>query len=480
MPKSDCTYLKGCGFLIGLLPKCQRIALGCFSLILADILWVVTSAITKKLYTEKYNGFEKPFFITYVRSCLFMVYFIKIFYWSPLKCCTQSPGDYMKVDQDIEDDSYFTDQTEPPGELSDATFVPLIYSGRSSGTESETENSMKKHVRFSKVTEVRHLSDKEANEALFARLSYQATLRTAEFAFIQSSKYNVPQVAKVAFVFSMLRFGAEYTLQSALVGSETGISTVVCSSSSIFVLLLCAMFPTSAADRFSLSKCVAVCISVCGLILVTISDVYLEHMHIPSGGILSIVSAMFYSLYSVFLRRHADQEEKIDIVLFFGFVGLYNCVLLWPLFFLLHYNTWEAFSLPDKTQWLVLLVEGLIGSVLPETLWLWGMLLTSPLIATLALGLTLPMSMVVDMSLYHLSYPRLFYAGAIPVVFAFVASVLLIQMSTRDPVLEILSSCCSSVCVSEGRSNKKLLEADSEQTESLININMSDNEIHEA
>lgn len=49
----------------------------------------------QKLYAEKYNGFEKPFFITYVRSCLFMVYFIKIFYWSPLKCCTQSPGDYM-------------------------------------------------------------------------------------------------------------------------------------------------------------------------------------------------------------------------------------------------------------------------------------------------------------------------------------------------------------------------------------------------
>lgn len=480
MPKSDCNSWKFFGLLNGLLSKCQRLALGCLSLILADILWVVSSEISKKLYFEKYNGFEKPFFITYVRSCLFMIYLFKFFYWSPLKSCSQPPGDYMKVEQDVEDDSYFTDQTGPPGELSDATFVPLIYSGRSSGTESETELTMKKHVRFSKLTEVRHLSEKEANEALFARLSYQATLRTAEFTFIQSTKYNIPRVAKVAFVFSMLRFGAQYTLQAALLGSESGIVAVVCSSSSLLILLLCALFPANVTDRLSLSKCVAVCISVCGLVLVSICDMYVEHMHIPSGSLLGLVSAVFYSLYTVFLRRHVEQEEKIDILLFYGFVGLYNCLFLWPLFFLIHYNVWEVFSLPDRAQWVTLLVEGLLGTVLSETLWLYGMLLTSPLIATLALGLTMPMSMIVNMSLYQVTYSRLFYVGAVPVVFAFAASILLAQMS-RDPVLEILQSCSASLCPGAGRTNKKLSDVDSEQSESLININMSDHEIdHEA
>ncbi|KAL1462567.1 hypothetical protein WDU94_014395 [Cyamophila willieti] len=366
---------------------------------------------------------------------------------------------------------------------SDATFVPLIYSGRSSGTESETEHSnRKKHVRFSKLTEVRHLSDKEANEALLARLSYQATLRTNELTFIQSvNNYNVPHTAKVAFLFSVLRFGAEYTFQSSLSNGEFGIVALICSSCSLITLILCAIFPLTPADRFSLSKGVAVCISVCGLILVTISNSYMEHVHIPSGALLGLVSALFYSFYIVFLRRHVEKEEKLDILLFYGFVGLYSAILLWPLLFILHYNSWEVFSLPDRDQWLILLLEGLVGSVLTETLWLWGMLLTSPLIATLGLGLTIPLSMLMDMSLYQVSYPRLFYIGAVPVVLAFVASVLLVQISSRDPVLDIMQTCASSLCSSAGRATKKLSDVDSEQCESLISINTCEHEIdHEA
>ncbi|XP_026685651.1 solute carrier family 35 member F5 [Diaphorina citri] len=468
MTKSECNTVNICSFLNVLLSRFQRHALGCFVLILVDILWALSSEIVKKLYMQKYNDFEKPFFTTYIRSSLFTIYLFKFFYWSPLKSCNQPPGDYM-----------VRCSLGSKRSLSDAIFVPLIYSGRSSGTESETENSMRKHVRFSKLTEVRHLSDKEANEALLARLSYQATLRTADFTFIQSTKYNIPQVAKVAFVFSFLRFGAEYTF--TLLGAEAGTVALIYSSSSVLTLLICAFFPSSSSDKFSLSKCVTVCISVCGLILVTISDVYMEHLHIPSGSFLSLVSALFYSLYIVFLRR-LEHEEKLDIVLFYGFVGLYNCLLLWPLFFLLHYNSWEVFSLPDRDQWVILLIEGLIGSVLTETLWLWGMLLTSPLIATLGLGLIVPLSMIANTSLYHVTYPRLFYVGAVPVVFAFVASILLAQMASRDPVLEILLSCVTSLSgPSLGRTSKKISDADSEQRESLININMCDQEVdHEA
>ncbi|KAI5752310.1 hypothetical protein M8J77_015761 [Diaphorina citri] len=117
MTKSECNTVNICSFLNVLLSRFQRHALGCFVLILVDILWALSSEIVKKLYMQKYNDFEKPFFTTYIRSSLFTIYLFKFFYWSPLKSCNQPPGDYMKVDQHVEDESYFTDQTEPPGEL---------------------------------------------------------------------------------------------------------------------------------------------------------------------------------------------------------------------------------------------------------------------------------------------------------------------------------------------------------------------------
>jgi solute carrier family 35 protein F5 len=57
--------------------------------------------------------------------------------------------------------------------------------------------------------------------------------------------------------------------------------------------------------------------------------------------------------------------------MFFGFVGLFNLILLWPLFFILHYGHWEEFEWPNPHQWTFLIVNGLIGTVVSEVLWLW-------------------------------------------------------------------------------------------------------------
>ena len=86
---------------------------------------------------------------------------------------------------------------------------------------------------------------------------------------------------------------------------------------------------------------------------------------------LALVSAFFYAVYIVFLRKIVDHEDKMDIPMFFGFVGLFNLILLWPLFFILHYGQWEEFEWPSPHQWIFLIINGLIGTVLSEVLWLW-------------------------------------------------------------------------------------------------------------
>lgn len=54
-----------------------------------------------------------------------------------------------------------------------------------------------------------------------------------------------------------------------------------------------------------------------------------------------------------------------------GFVGLFNLVLLWPALFIFHYSNLEMFEWPTRQQWLFLLANGIVGTVLSEVLWLW-------------------------------------------------------------------------------------------------------------
>lgn len=52
-------------------------------------------------------------------------------------------------------------------------------------------------------------------------------------------------------------------------------------------------------------------------VLVSVSDMSLESQ-VPLGVVLSLFSALFYAAYLVFLRRKVENEDKMDIPLFFG------------------------------------------------------------------------------------------------------------------------------------------------------------------
>lgn len=45
--------------------------------------------------------------------------------------------------------------------------------------------------------------------------------------------------------------------------------------------------------------------------------------------------------------------------------------MLWPGLLILHYTKWEAFCLPTQQELLIMLLNGLVGTVLSELLWLW-------------------------------------------------------------------------------------------------------------
>lgn len=455
--------------LAGMLNKSQRLLLGLFVLLLVDVIWVSSSELTKYIY--KSAQFEKPFFSTYVKTSMFTIYLLGLCFWPPWRDQCNKPANYMYIDPDLEDESFYT---EANTSLSDPTFVPIKFPerDRNSGTESD-ESTVNRSVRFSKLAEVRHMSESDATDALLARLSYQASLRAGEVARRAANKLSVESVAKIALMFCLLWFLANYTYQAALAQTETGVVTVLSSTSALFTLLLSSLFPSNVADKFTLSKLVAVCISIFGLVLVSISDINVE-VRVPAGAILSLISAFFYAIYLVFLRRKVDHEDKMDIPMFFGFVGLFNLVLLWPLFFLFHYSHWEQFEWPNKHQWMFLLLNGLVGTVLSEVLWLWGCFLTSSLIATVAISLTIPLSMLADVLFEQVHYPTLLYIGSLPMFLAFFAVTLLAHYDNCDPVLDISRRLY--YCLCKKSRPVRVADCEIEQTESLIGINDGEHE----
>ena len=100
-----------------------------------------------------------------------------------------------------------------------------------------------------------------------------------------------------------------------------------------------------------------------GVYLVTVSDsshdpglhltAHALHLRPVIGDILALLSSLFYAIYMVYLKVQIKDESRIDMQLFFGFVGLFGIFLYWPVVPLLHVLGVETFELPSTRQAMV-------------------------------------------------------------------------------------------------------------------------------
>uniref|UniRef100_H2MKL6 Solute carrier family 35 member F5 n=1 Tax=Oryzias latipes TaxID=8090 RepID=H2MKL6_ORYLA len=362
-----------------------------------------------------------------------------------------------------EAEAYFTPCTTDNtvnNRLSEPLYVPVKFqdvpSEHSDYLIQDCESSPKKQrVRFSNIMEVRQLPSTQALEAKLSRMSYMAA-KDHEAMLRSVAKLTITDVAKISFFFCFVWFLANLSYQEALSGTQVAIVNILSSTSGLFTLIFASIFPSNSSDRFTLSKLLAVALrySFCTSFLL--------------GCLWSLAGALLYAVYIVMIKRRVDREDKLDIPMFFGFVGLFNLLLLWPGFLLLHYTGFESFELPSQLVWTYILINGLIGTVLSEFLWLWGCFLTSSLIGTLALSLTIPLSILADICMQKVRFSWLFFAGALPVFISFFIATLLSHYNNWDPVLVGLRRLYSFIC---RKHRIQRLPEDSEQSESLIPLN---------
>ncbi|ELT94817.1 hypothetical protein CAPTEDRAFT_20302 [Capitella teleta] len=431
-------------FGLGHLTRGQRLMLGMFVLLLVDVIWVVSSEVTKYVMRDKQYG--KPFFSTYLSTSMFTLYLSGFIFWRNWWIqCRKNGGSPI--------------------------FVPLRSEDKvPSGTESDDTTNFKnfRSVRFSNLSEVRHLSELQAEDATLARMSFAAYNRAEEVRIKAASRLTVRQIAKVAGLFCILFFFCHLAIEEALHDADTGLVHVLSSTSGVFTLILAAIFPSTSGDRITLSKIVAVIISIGGVVLVTFSNKEFTS-DVPLGALWSLLGALLYAIYLVLLRRRVDNEDKLNMPMFLGFVGVFAVLLFWPGFFIVHFTKTESFEWPNSIQWIFLVTNGLIGTVLSELLWLWACFLTSTLVATLALGLIIPMTMIADMYFKEASYNWMFYTGIGPLFLSFFGVSILCFYENWDPVYVCIKRSLQFIC--RRRIIARIRDMDMEQTETLIGIN---------
>src|SRR5690242_14471531 len=134
---------------------------------------------------------------------------------------------------------------------------------------------------------------------------------------------------------------------------------------------------------------------------------------------MAFVSAVLYGFYAVFMKKRIGDETRVNMPLFFGLVGLFNTLLLWPGFIILHLTRIEPFALPPTSRIASIVIINSVSSLVSDFCWAYAMLLTSPLVVTVGLSLTIPLSLIGQMVLDAQYASVLYWIGAAIMVCSF-------------------------------------------------------------
>ncbi|KAI1076080.1 hypothetical protein F5B20DRAFT_557445 [Whalleya microplaca] len=247
---------------------------------------------------------------------------------------------------------------------------------------------------------------------------------------LPSEKLSFMETARFSLEFCMIWFSGNYFASACLEYTSVASVTILTSTSSVWTLVFCAAMRIEA---FSVRKLVGVLASLAGIALISSMDLsasdndgsrgnfpHKSQRQIAIGDAMAFFSAVIYGLYVVVMKVRIGNEERVNMPLFFGLVGIFNILLLWPLFFILHFTGIEPFELPPNGKiWSIIMLNS-ISSFISDISWAYAMLLTTPLVVTVGLSLTIPLSLIGEMIQYAQYSSFVYWIGALIVLFSFI------------------------------------------------------------
>ncbi|CCD23755.1 uncharacterized protein NDAI_0C00940 [Naumovozyma dairenensis CBS 421] len=403
----------------------KRWTLGLIMLGIVIILWVLSSFLINLIFED--DSYRKPFFITYLNTAAFIFYLLPT--GNSILTNYKETGNF-----NIHHELIIEEEGDPNDENS------WEYADMPTGQEQEQEQeqSSTPEIEGDDLLSVRSpLIPKDHQQISTSTSNYidaernnnnvYTTNRNSSTVTAHLKRLSLKETIKLSAEFCILWFLANFATNASLAYTSVASQTILSSTSSFFTLFIGALFHVEMINPL---KVIGSTVSFIGIMSVIESDSHSlrKGRHLPTsssidengndttriliGNLLAIAGALFYGIYSTLLKRKVKDESRINVKIFFGFVGLFTLVFLWPTIIILHYLGWESFEIPTDPRVICIVLMNCMITFVSDFCWAKAMLLTSPLTVTVGLSITVPLAMVGDLIFKHKSMPFLYLIGA--------------------------------------------------------------------
>lgn len=223
---------------------------------------------------------------------------------------------------------------------------------------------------------------------------------------------------KMAMKVAPIWFISNYFYNLSLAYTTITSSTVLSSTGTVFTFIFSLTFGD---EKFTAWKMLGVSMAFLGSIITSYNDASQSqsdesgvYEHQLWGDAAGLISAVGYGGYTVLIRILCPTDEnRMSMQLFLGYIGLMNMLFLSPIFIWVladmncqrinnHGGQSDADCVSQKLTAFILaclVMKGLLDNVLSDYLWARAIILTSATVATVGLGLTIPLALVSDIFL---------------------------------------------------------------------------------
>lgn len=393
-------------------------SLGLFMLAIVIFLWVLSSFLINIIFEN--DDYRKPFFITYINTAAFMFYLLPTFK-NIIHIYKHTGKFHIHEELILEEEGITNVSNEDPIRRLVQDEVLSVHSPLL--TPKTSNSSMAPNNNLNNPT-----LHTENHDSIL-----DATNSTRSIIFQDEGRLSLQKTIKLSAQFCILWFLANFATNASLAFTSVASQTILSSTSSFFTLFVGALFNVESINR---PKLLGAFISFFGIMLVTKSDSnqkrcrnFQEGVVCPDdnnqtsslsndtffiliGNLLALAGAFFYGVYSTLLKKKVKDEDRINMKIFFGFVGLFTLLLLWPSLVLLHYFGWERFEIPRDPQIISIILLNCLITFISDFCWAKAMLLTSPLTVTVGLSITIPVAMLGDFIFRHKTMSLVYLIGA--------------------------------------------------------------------
>ncbi|KIW85980.1 hypothetical protein Z517_01374 [Fonsecaea pedrosoi CBS 271.37] len=389
--------------------------LGLILLLVVVFLWTMSNFLGSSIFAD--NTYAKPFFLTYLNTSTFMLGMIPTL----LQIAYRRHRNHGDLYDMIRTSVLQTVKRTGYRRLSiiDGT------QGDEDGQDFESETFIQKPSRNGSSADIGRPGHDGVEEG--------------------DKHLGIMPTARLAFAFCILWFSANYFAMACLKYTTVASTTILTSTSSFWTLFIGALTGT---EKFTWRKLCGVLASFAGIMLISSVDfsgnadgaspdsppageraILRREDTFPDkspselalGDAFALLSAIIYGVYTVTLKKTTLKAlpRSLNMPLFFGLVGTCNLILLFPLFPILHFTGLEPFAFPPSRRiWTILLINS-CASFFSDLCWAYAMVLTSPLLVTVGLSLTIPLSLVGEMVLQGHYEGWVYWVGAGVVVGSF-------------------------------------------------------------